>query len=296
MSVPAAYLAVVIVWSTTPLAVAWSSETVHPVMAAWLRMAIAALLGWVLVRVLRMELPWHRMALKSYGCAVIGVFGGMYCTYMAVSYVSSGLISVFYGMAPLISGMLGQHLIGEERFKLHHWLAFFIAFAGLGYIFLGDLRLSAEGLPGVLLLLAAVFLFSLSGVMVKKVGADIHPLAHTVGTLLCSLPLFGLGWLVTDGELPVLDFSSHSPWAILYLATFGSLVGFVCYYYVLKQLAATTVALVTLVTPAFALMLGNLLNGELVSAPVIIGTGMILCGLSLYFWGDRLRLSGHRLA
>src|SRR5690606_40687475 len=121
--------------------------------------------------------------------------------------------------------------------------------------------LAEEGWPGVLLLLAAVFLFSLSGVLVKRVGADVHPLPHTVGTLLFSLPLFGLSWLVADGHWPVLDFGSHSPWAILYLATFGSLVGFVCYFYVLKRLSATTVALVTLITPVFALMLGNLLNG-----------------------------------
>lgn len=296
MSVPAAYLAVVLVWSTTPLAIVWSSETVHPMMAAWLRMAIAALLGWMLVRTLKLELPWHWKAIRSYGCAVIGIFGGMCCTYLAVGYVSSGLISVIYGLAPLVSGMLAQQLIGEARFRPYQWLAFAIALSGLGSIFAGDLRLAEEGWPGVLLLLAAVFLFSLSGVLVKRVGADVHPLPHTVGTLLFSLPLFGLSWLVTDGHWPVLDFGSHSPWAILYLATFGSLVGFVCYFYVLKRLSATTVALVTLITPVFALMLGSLLNGEAISASLMVGTGIILSGLSLYFWGDRLQWARRRLA
>src|SRR5690606_8650724 len=114
-------------------------------------------------------------------------------------------------------------------------------------IFLDDLALSGDGLPGILLILAAVLLFSLSGVMVKKVGAEVHPLPATVGALLFSLPLFAIAWVLMDGALPTLDFSSRSPWAIFYLATFGSLIGFVCYFYVLKRMPASTVALVTLV-------------------------------------------------
>src|SRR5690606_2335661 len=110
MSVPAAYLAVLVVWSTTPLAVVWSSETVHPVMAAGLRMALAAVLGWLLVRAFRLELPWHKAALRSYSYSVLAVFGAMFCTYLAVAYIPSGLISVLYGLSPMVSGLLGQRV------------------------------------------------------------------------------------------------------------------------------------------------------------------------------------------
>lgn len=296
MSVPAAYLAVLVIWSTTPLAVAWSSETVHPVMAAWLRMALAAVLGLVLVRVFGLQLPWHRTALKSYGYAVLGVFGAMFCTYLAVAYVPTGLISVMYGLSPLLSGLLGQRLLGEKPFAPHQWIAFILSLGGLAQIFLDDLVLKGDGLPGMLLLVAAVVLFALSGVMVKRVGADVHPLPATVGALLVSLPLFGVAWLLLDGTLPTLDFSSHSPWAILYLATFGSLVGFVCYFYVLRHLPASTVALVTLATPAFALMLGSWLNDERLTVSLVLGSILITLGLALYFWGGRLLRPRRKLA
>ena len=51
---------------------------------------------------------------------------------------------------------------------------------------------------------------------------------------------------------------------------------------------ASSVALVTLVTPVFALILGTVLNGEQVSSSIILGSAMIMGGLGVYFWGDRL--------
>ena len=62
MSVPAAYLAVVIIWSTTPLGIVWSSETVDPTLALFLRMALAAVLGLAFVVVARIRLLWTRPA------------------------------------------------------------------------------------------------------------------------------------------------------------------------------------------------------------------------------------------
>ncbi|MDX5300308.1 MAG: DMT family transporter [Gammaproteobacteria bacterium] len=290
MPVSIAYLAVLIIWSTTPLAVAWSAETVSPVMAAWIRMSLAAVLGWIIIRLWRLKLPWHRKAVTSYAYSVLGIYGAMCCTYLAVQYIPSGLISVLYGLSPMVSGLLAQRVLGEQPFALHQWLAFGVAMLGLSQIFLEDLTLGGSGLMGILLLLAAVGLFATSAVMVKKTNADVHPLSHTVGALLLSIPCFGMTWWWLEGTLPVLDFTSHSPWAILYLATFGSLIGFVAYFFVLRRLSPSTVALVTLVTPVFALALGSGLNGEVITPSILTGSGLILSGLALYFWGGRLRV------
>jgi drug/metabolite transporter (DMT)-like permease len=289
MSVPSAYLAVLAIWATTPLGVAWSSETVNPLMAAWLRMGIAAVLGWLLVRGLRLHMPWHRHALKSYAYATLGIFGAMSATYMAVRYVPSGLISVIFGLSPVISALLARGLLREAPLAPHRWLACVIALSGLGWIFMDDATLSPQTWPGIALLLLAVLLFSLSGVMVKRQALTIHPLSHTVGALLLSLPCYGLMWLLLDGTAPVFDFNSHSPWAILYLAVFGSLIGFVSYFHILSKLSPSTVALVTLITPVFALLLGSLLNHEQVGLSVWSGTAVIMGGLAIFFWGHRLR-------
>lgn len=288
MHVPAAYLIVILVWSTTPLGIVWSGATIHPIMAVWSRMAIAALLGWLLLRALHIPLSWRGPQFRAYGYALLGVYGALCLSYVAAQSVPSGLISVLYGLSPLLSAVLAQRLLKEPPLPLYRWIACAVALAGLATIFLDDVAIGSEIIPGVLLILVAVVLFSYSAVMVKKTASPAHPLAQTVGTLLLSQPLFAVTWLALDGSVPVIDWSSPSPWAILYLAVFGSLLGFVSYYHVLRHLSASTVALVTLITPVFALYLGQWLNGEVISTALALGSGLILAGLALFFFGHRL--------
>ncbi len=289
MSVPVSYLAVVLIWSTTPLTIAWSSESVDPILAAGLRMAIAALLGLALMAVLRQPLPLNRRAQQTYACAAIGVFGAMCCAYLSSRYVPSGLISIMFGLAPILSAVLGQWLLDEPRFQAYRWLACALALGGLGVIFTDDVALGPESLPGLLLLLMAVTLFSLSAVLVKRCNGQLHPLAHTVGALLWSLPGFVLVGLLMGTDNLSIEVGSRSFWSIIYLATFGSLLGFVCYFHVLRHLPPSTVALVTLITPVFALMLGHLLNDEPLTAGLWQGCLLVVAGLGLFFWGHRLQ-------
>ncbi len=289
MHIPAAYLTVVVVWTTTPLGIAFSGATLHPILAAGVRMLIAAVLGLALIRVLGIPLRWRGAALKSYSWALLGVYAALSLSYGAAQFVPSGLISVLYGLSPMLSAVLGQWLLNEPAMSRHKWLACGVALTGLVLLFQDDLTVAGERLIGLLMLLAAVLLFSLSAVMVKKTDAQCHPLAQTVGTLVLSLPLFALSWWLLDGTVPTVDWASPSPWAVLYLAVFGSLLGFVSYYHVLRHLSATTVALVTLITPVFALYLGFWFNGEALTVAMLQGSGLILLGLGLFFFGARLR-------
>lgn len=288
MHIPLAYLAVVLVWSTTPLAIVWSGETIHPVLAAWARMALAALLGWLLLRALRVPLLWRGAALRGYCYALIGVYGALCLSYIAARQVPSGLMSVLFGLSPILSALLAQWLADEPPMPLYRWFACVLALGGLASIFVGDVAIRADMLVGVSMILVAVMLHSYSAVMVKKTASPAHPLAQTVGTLILSQPFFAVTWLLMDGTMPRLDWDSASPWAVLYLALFGSLLGFVSYYHVLHHLTVSTVALVTLITPVFALLLGQALNDETLSPALILGSALILTGLGIFFFGPRL--------
>ena len=93
-------------------------------------------------------------------------------------------------------------------------------------------------------------------------------------------------WLFADGSLVTTDWTMKSIVSIVYLGLIGSLVGFLAYFYVLQKLAASTVALVTMITPVLAISLGAWLNNEAVSFNLILGAFAILAGLGLYQWGD----------
>ena len=86
MYVPAAYLAVVLVWSTTPLGVQWSSEGISPVMGALSRMFLAALIGWAAARVMKVAIPWHGKAIRLYAISNIGLFVGLMSVYIGATF------------------------------------------------------------------------------------------------------------------------------------------------------------------------------------------------------------------
>ncbi|GHG01076.1 DMT family transporter [Thalassotalea marina] len=288
MRVPIAYLAVVLIWSTTPLGIVWSSETVEPTMAVLLRMLIAWLIGWGIIIVCRIHLPWHKEALKLYSFSAIGIFGGMSLSYAAASYISSGLMSLIFGLSPILSGVLAQKLLAEDRFNHIKKLALVAALIGLVIVCYDKMTLKADAYIGIIFVLIAVFFFSLSGVMVKTINIKINPVATTVGALTFSTPLFLVMWLLLDGTLDYQQWSIRSVSAIIYLGLFGSLIGFISYFYVLQKLSASTVALVTMITPVLAITLGALLNDEVITDNLIVGAGFVVFGLTCYQWSSKV--------
>ncbi len=129
-----------------------------------------------------------------------------------------------------------------------------------------------------------------SAVWVGRLSVDLPAIAVTGGGLGVAVPLFLLTWVAVDGAWPE-ALPNRARYAILYLALFGSLLGFLWYFCLLRRVEAVKVNLLTLVTPVTALLLGHWLNGEALSAKVWMGTGLILLGLGLYQWDLQGRLS-----
>jgi drug/metabolite transporter (DMT)-like permease len=282
MSVSAAYFAIILIWATTPLALQWSTQGVDFAFAVFARMLIGVVIAGLLVLVWRIGMPLHGRARKAYLVAGLGLFGAMALTYWAARYVHSGLISVLFGLSPLMTGILAALWLGERSLSPLRLVGMVLAACGLATIFIhGDSLGDEHALAGLAALLVAVFIYSGSLVWLKRIDDDSPPLATTVGSLLVSLPLFGLVWLASDGHLPAMV-PPRSGAAIVYLGIFGSVIGFALYYYVIKHLEASKVALITLITPVLALLLGNLLNGENIGLRLWLGTGLILFGLSVH--------------
>lgn len=254
-----------------------------PVAALGVRMILAAALGWLMLLALSIKISWERDAVRTYLFSQLGIVGAMLCVYSASKFIPSGLISVLFAISPLLSGGFAYYLLGEKNFTMDKVLAFVISFLGLSTICLDGVVIDGDGWKGVVLLLFGVSLYSLSGVKVQQVGYQGNPLAITVGSVLVSVPFFLLAWSIMDGSLPEWHWDSRSPYAVVYLAVFGSLLGFCAYFFLLKVAGAAAVAMVTLLTPALALILGALVNGEVISGRVYAGTALILSGLFVYY-------------
>lgn len=276
----------VFIWSTTPLGIVFSSATVAPTLAVLMRMLIGLILAALVVAIANVRIPWHRRACLLYGYSSMGIYGGMLLSYMAAKTVPSGLISLTFGLAPILSGLLAQRLLNEPKFSLVKLIALGFALLGLFLVSQQHIQGSIIQVQGLLYVFLAVCFFSLSGVMIKRVKIAIHPMATTFGALVFVTPLFFITWWLVDGELNSAVWSAKSLWSIVYLGVFGSLIGALAYFHVLQKLAASTVALTTLMTPSIAISLGAWLNDEAVDQQLVVGAVIILISLAVFQFGE----------
>lgn len=287
MSVPAAFIGVVLIWSTTPLAIQWSSEGWGYLFGISGRMILGALVCAVLLQILKPGLPWHREARQTYIAAGVAIYGAMLSVYWGAQYIPSGLIAVLYGLSPLMTGLVAAILLGEKSFTVGKVSGMAFGFAGLTVIFASDMMLVGDTWLGVLAVLLSAALHSISGVWVKRIGGGLPGLTVTSGGLFVVAPLFLLTWFVFDGHLPQ-EIPAQAGISLVYLGVFGSALGFTLYFYLLKNMEANRVSLITLLTPVLALILGQMLNGEIIGPEVLVGSSMIILGLVMHLFGDRM--------
>lgn len=290
MSLPAAFVSVILIWSTTPLAIKWSALGAGFSFAVLARMGIGVLLCAALLAVLRIRIPLHRRALHSYVASGTSMWATMALAYWSSQYVSSGMISVVFGLSPLITSVGAMLWLKEESMTATKLVGMLLGLAGLMLVFRGGLNLGEGAGLGMFALFVAVVCQAFGLVWIKRVGDDSPPLATTFGALAVALPLFFAAWWLADGRLPE-ALPDRAMGAIIYLGVVGSVLGFMLYYYMIKHMDTGRIALITLITPVLALLLGHGLNDEAVLPQVWFGTAFILLGLGLHRWGAQWRLA-----
>ena len=287
MSVPLAYIGVIIIWSTTPLAIKWSGADSGFLFGVTARMLIGLLFSSFLIMILsKRRLPWDKDARKIYLVAGIAIYGAMLSVYWGSQYISSGFISVIFGLNPIITGIMAALWLNERSLTTAKIFGIALGVAGLVVIFNQAVELGANAVIGITAVCLSVFLHSWSGVWFKKLDIKLSALEITQGGLMISVPLYLFTWFILQGTWPQ-SFSQRGLGSIIYLGIFGSVLGFVMYFYILKHIDVSRVSLITLITPVVALFLGYALNNEVLNITVWIGAGLILLGMSFYQWSDK---------
>ena len=250
MSIPVAYFGLILIWSTTPLAIQWSSQGAGFALAVLLRMLLGLTVAGRCCAGLRIGLPLHARHQRAYlvGGSALSVRCGADLLGLALSALRAGVGAV--GLSPLMTGVLARAVAGRAQFTLAN-RRHFARRARAGADFPAGDSLGAHALAGLLALLGAVSIHTVVIIRLKLIGDDDPPLATTVGSLCVAVPLFALLWLIDDGVLPA-ALPSRTGWAIAYLGVFrlGGRVCAVLLHH--RHLNAARVSLIALFTPVLA--------------------------------------------
>ena len=276
------FIAVVLIWSLTPLAAVWTVHEIHWAWGLFIRFSLAIPIALACQAYFKVKVPVHPQALLSYAAGALGLFASMAFCYMGASRVPSTVISIIYGSAPFVSGLVAIYIFRSEKFSAYQWLGLLLGMLGL-YFALG---LNEQNLLldrfGIGLEIVAMLLYVLSAFAVRAVAANIHPVSQMTGATIVSwlgycslLPFFSSDM---PDELPSLDTAI----AIVYSAVFSSVLAMIFYYQLLNKVKPTTLMLMNIICPVLATLWGTWLNHEMLSSHFILGLLLLCMGLACY--------------
>lgn len=287
MRIALAYIGVILLWATTPLAIKWSRDGPGFIFGAGSRMAIGAICMLCLLIIRRKRLPSHKKARQTYLAVAIQIYCAMLSVYWGAQFIPSGWVSVIFGLSPFITACFAAIWLKERSLTLAKIVSYFLGLSGLAIMFSSALQLSIQAVYGIIGILTAVTLQTASAVWVKRIQARLPAATQVTGGLLFALPAYLITWIVFDDaqwpqHLSVLNIAS-----IVYLGLIATTIGFVLYYYVLIHLPATTVGFIPMISPVLALYLGHTINQEPLTAQIVTGTTLILSALVMHEFFDK---------
>lgn len=277
-----ALMGVAIVWGTTYLGIRVAVETIPPWFVTAIRQTIASLI-LLIILLRKKELKWmdwpymKRQLLVS--VLMIVIANGM--TTAAEKTIPSGLTSLLNALNPLVV-FVGSVLIGLQKPSLKGFIGLMIGFAGVAFIFrdgISDL-LDPNYKTGIFLLFIAITGWAAGTIYTKKYvfqSSNIF-LDLFYQFVFSAIIQLGLAFLVS-GDTSVTTWSATSLMAVVYLAVFGSVVGYFCYHYALKKVTATDVSILSYFNTVIALFLGWLILDEVITFDIVIATVLIILGV-----------------
>jgi drug/metabolite transporter (DMT)-like permease len=274
------YALLVIIWSSTWVAIKIGLEDAPALLGAGVRFALAGglLLGFAAAR---------RRSLKTDGllALTLGLLPFAFCyglVYWGEQYIPSGLTAVLFGVMPLYTAILAAFLLADEPLRGRTLLGVALALAGLSLAFAESLELGSADKAAL----------GAAAVILSPLGAALGNVAlKRRAQRLDAIVLNGWAMLIGGGLLLVVSLATEdwgdAAWgpkalgSILYLAIVGSAVAFVTLTVLLREMSAQASSFIALMIPFGALIFGAALYGEPITARAVAGAALVVGGLAV---------------
>jgi drug/metabolite transporter (DMT)-like permease len=282
------YGLLVLIWSSTWVAIKIGLEDCPPLLGAGVRFVLAGLVLLMIAAVQRRPLGTDRLLVAVLALAPFAFAYGL--VYWGEQYVPSGLAAVLFGILPLYVALLGIVLLHDEPLRAPLLVGVLIGIGGLSLAFLESVELgSAEkaALGATALALAPLGAALGSIAQKRRAGRLDAVVLNGWAMLMGGLLLLPVSALSEDwGEFV---WSAESVGSIAYLALFGSAIAFVTLTVLLRQISAMAMSFLAMLLPFGALVFGAALYDEAITARAVAGAMLVATGLGIAQWSRRSR-------
>ena len=282
-----AFVAIYVIWGSTYLAIRYAVETIPPLVTAGIRHSMAGgiMLAWAWWRGFR---PTRQQWVAGFALGALFFLIGHGSLHWAEQYVGSGLAALLIATEPMFILVLGW-MLGQQKISLLSALGLGLGVVGVAMLTGAELSVKGSSFWGLLAVLLGSLSWSLGVVVSPRLKLPSDALGRTALPTLCGAALLLIAAGVT-GEFQQTHWASitlRSIFGLGYLITFGSVVAFTAYTWLLQRVPPALVATHTYANPVVAVILGWLLAHEPLTVRVVLASVAILGAIVLIRRGER---------
>ncbi|GAB4496962.1 MAG: EamA family transporter [Saprospiraceae bacterium] len=279
----AAFAAIYLIWGSTYLAILFGLKTMPPFIMSGMRFAIAGaiLLVW---RLAQGERPSSKPTLQNAMAGIFMLFGGTGAVVWVEQYITSGMAAIIVAGMPLWFVLLDYRQWSHNFSQKLVLAGVAIGFVGVLTLFGADSgQFSEKTIFAILVLLVGCISWA-GGSLYLKYNSNGQSSMMNAGVQMLAAGLFSLLFGTATGETQTFSFaavSTESWLGLAYLTSFGSLLGYLSYVWLLSVRPVVQVGTYAYVNPVVAVMLGWMFANEPFSGRQLVALGVILAGVLL---------------
>jgi len=290
---------VYVVWGSTYLAIRIMVEDMPPLVSAGARYLAAASIMALLLG-LRYGVrygpryAWRRLAVtprEFAGCALLGILlpagGNGLVTVAEHKGAPSGIAALLVAAVPL--WVVCYRYAAGDRPSRRTLSGVLLGFAGLAYLigstgFGGQVKVTA-----CLIIVVATLCWSFGSWFQARLALPADPFVTTTYEMLTGGAVLLGGGLVSGERISLHSYTGSSWLAWGYLVTFGTVVAFSAYVWVLANARISLVATYAYVNPVVAVFLGWVVLSEPLTWPILIGGAVVVSAVAIVVGSERPR-------
>jgi drug/metabolite transporter (DMT)-like permease len=281
----AAFASIYLVWGSTYLAIRYAVQTIPPFIMGGLRFLISGALLYVWARYRGAPRPTRLHWRNAFIAGGLLLLGGNGAVVWAEQFVPSGLTALLVSILPFWLVII--EWVRPPRRRPHGavLIGLIIGFIGI-VVLVGPGNLGGHGdirpIGAVVLILGSLS-WAIGSFFSRDADLPQSGLLTTGMEMLAGGALLSIVGVLT-GELSHFDVhrvSGPSALGLIYLVTFGSLLGFTSYIWLLDKVSPARLGTYAYVNPVVAVILGWAIAGERLSLRTAVAAAIVICAVAL---------------
>jgi drug/metabolite transporter (DMT)-like permease len=284
-AVIAAFAAVYLIWGSTYIAILVAVKDIPPFLMAGARFFIAGILLFAWCRTQGHAVPAFNSFKNISLAGVLMLFFGTTSLIWVEQYIASGIAAIIVATVPLWFVVLDKKQWKFYFSQKQIIAGLLVGFSGVIFLFLGKgtsgMTNSKMQIISFIVLLAGSIMWVIGSLFAKyKPVEGSTTMKASIQMMAAGLVSFIVGICIGEpAQFSLSHVSREALTAVIYLITFGSLVGFLAYVWLLSVRPPSLVGTYAYVNPVVAVFLGWLIADESITRQQIIALVIILAGV-----------------